>query len=146
MPPSKPVGEMSWTNNEGKTTKLNEMRGKVVILDFWATNCPPCLEEIPHLIELQTKYGADALQIFGLHAGDREDAEKVPAFAEKLKISYALASPEPALTGFIFAENNAIPQTVVFDREGKLVQKFIGFNEDIKTEMDKIIEQTINKK
>jgi len=146
MPPTKPLGEMNWTNFEGKTQKLAELKGKVVVLDFWATNCPPCLEEIPHLVELQTKYGADNLQIFGLHVGDEEDAKRVPAFAEKLKINYALANPEDALIGFMFAQNTAIPQTAIFDREGKLVQKFIGFNEDIKNDLDKVIEQAINEK
>ncbi len=146
MPPSKPLGEMSWTDVEGKTQKLGELKGKVVVLDFWATNCPPCLEEIPHLVSLQSKYGADNLQIFGLHVGDEEDAKRIPTFAEKLKISYTLAFPEQAWLGFMFAESDAIPQTAIFDRDGKLVQKFIGFNADVKTNLDKIIEQTINEK
>ena len=55
LPPSKPLGEMSWTIFDGaKEQKLKDLQGKVVVLDFWATYCPPCLEEIPHLNYLQT--------------------------------------------------------------------------------------------
>ncbi|HEX2640579.1 MAG TPA: TlpA disulfide reductase family protein, partial [Pyrinomonadaceae bacterium] len=57
--PLKPVAEMSWTGFEGNVEKIKDLHGKVVILDFWATYCPPCIEEIPHLMELQSKYGAD---------------------------------------------------------------------------------------
>src|SRR5690348_13166712 len=80
--PTKPVEEMTWaeldakTNLEGTVSKLKNFQGKAVILDFWATNCPPCVAEIPHLKELQAKYGRDNLEIVGMHVGDNEDREK----------------------------------------------------------------------
>ena len=145
--PSKPLPEMSWTSLDGKmrTESLKDLRGKVVVLDFWATYCTPCLEEIPHLNELQTKYGADNLQIVGLHAGDAEDLKKVPQFAERLKIVYPIASPENALLDYVFADDDVIPQTAVFDRDGKLVRKFVGFGLDTKNRLDKTVEQTITR-
>src|SRR5215207_2059612 len=99
--PMKPVTEMSWTSFDGNVQKLKDLNGKVVILDFWATYCPPCIEEIPHLMELQAKYGADNLHIVGLHVGGDEDRPKVPEFVERLKITYPLAYPEDVLTAFI---------------------------------------------
>jgi thiol-disulfide isomerase/thioredoxin len=152
MPPAKPLGEMSWTIFDGRANldkneqKLKDLRGKVVILDFWATYCPPCLEEIPHLRELHKKYGRENLEIVGLHVGGEDDRPQVPTFVERLKIDYTLATPEDALTGFIFAARNDIPQTAVFDRSGKLVEKFIGFNENVKNRLDEIVEQTVNNK
>lgn len=143
MPPSKPLGEMTWNNFDGKTQKLADFKGKAVILDFWATYCPPCLDEIPHLNSLQTKYGTDNLQIVGLHAGDSEDLAKVPAFAERLKINYILASPEDELLRFVFANQNEIPQTAVFDRNGKLIRKFVGFDLKIKNDLDKSVEEAL---
>ena len=149
MPPTKPLEEMTWTVFDGKTNadgithKLKDLQGKVVILDFWATYCPPCLEEIPHLKELQKKYGKENLEIIGLHVGGDEDRPKVPAFAEKLKIDYALATPENELTRFIFGTTDNIPQTAVFDRKGKLVKKIVGFDAEIRRDLDATIEQTI---
>lgn len=143
MPPSKPLAEMSWTNFQGKKQKLGELKGKAIVLDFWATYCPPCLDEIPHLNELQTKYGAENLQIVGLHAGDEEDLTKVPAFAERLKINYVLATPEDELSRFIFAGEDTIPQTAVFDRNGKLIAKFVGFDLKTKNDLDKAVEEAL---
>ncbi len=63
---------LGWKKFDGANVKLADLKGKVVVLDFWATYCPPCLEEIPHLNELQAKYGEN-LQIVGLHIGGAED-------------------------------------------------------------------------
>ena len=143
--PLKPVGEMNWTTFEGTVQKLKDFPGKVVILDFWATYCPPCIEEIPHLMELKARYGDDLILI-GLHVGGEEDRPKVPEFVEKLKINYPLATPEDALTSFIFGQESAIPQTAIFDRSGKLVKKIVGFSPEIKKELDQTIERTIAQK
>jgi thiol-disulfide isomerase/thioredoxin len=143
--PLKPVGEMNWTTFEGTVQKLKDFPGKVVILDFWATYCPPCIEEIPHLMELKARHGDD-LVLIGLHVGGEEDRPKVPEFVEKLKINYPLATPEDALTSFIFGQESAIPQTAIFDRSGKLVKKIVGFSPEIKNELDRTIEQTIAQK
>ncbi|MGB7068347.1 MAG: TlpA disulfide reductase family protein [Pyrinomonadaceae bacterium] len=142
--PSKPVEQMSWTQFDGRKHKLQDLRGKAVILDFWATYCKPCLEEIPHLKELQAKYGAENLQIVGLHVGGEEDEPKVPEFVERLKIDYQLGDPEPALTSYIFGRQTAIPQTAVFDRKGQLVKKIIGFNDEIRAELDAAVVQAMN--
>ncbi len=140
--PLKPVREMSWTGFEGNVQKLGDFQGKVVILDFWATNCPPCIKEIPHLIELQKAYG-DSLQVVGLHVGDDEDRQRVPEFVERLKISYSLAYPEDALVSYIFGRESAIPQTAVFDRDGNLVKKIIGFDDAIQAELDNTVARAI---
>lgn len=144
--PLKPVPEMSWTGFEGKIEKVKDFQGKVIVLDFWATYCPPCIEEIPHLKELQARYGAENIQVIGLHVGGEEDQPKVPEFVERLKITYPLAYPEDLLTSYIFGQDTAIPQTAIFDRNGKLVKKIVGFNDEIKKELDAAIESAVNAK
>lgn len=146
MPPSKPLSEMSWTDFDGKVQRLMDLEGKVVILDFWATYCPPCIEEIPHLNALRAKYGDENLQIVGLHVGGEDDRPLVPEFAERLKISYPLATPEGELTNFIFANRSDIPQTAIFDRKGVMVKKIVGFSDAIKKELDAAVEIAINSK
>jgi len=134
--------EMSWAGFQGDVTKLKDLKGKAVILDFWATNCPPCVEEIPHLLQLKSKYG-DELVIVGLHVGDEEDRSKVPAFVDKLKITYPLAYPDSALTDFVFQTNSGIPQTAVFDRAGVMIRKIVGFNDEIQLKLDAAVERAI---
>lgn len=141
--PTKPIPEMSWTGFEGSIRKLKDHRGKAVILDFWATYCPPCIEEIPHLRALKAKYGED-LEVVGLHVGGEEDRPKVPEFVERLKIDYPLAYPEDALTAFVFGRDTAIPQTAIFDREGRMVKKITGFNDQIRVELDEAVERAVN--
>jgi thiol-disulfide isomerase/thioredoxin len=143
--PLKPVAEMSWTGFEGNVGKLKDLQGKAVILDFWATYCPPCIEEIPHLKELRKKYGGD-LVLVGLHVGGEDDRPKIPEFVERLKIDYPLAYPEDNLTSYIFGQDNRIPQTAVFDRKGMLIKKIAGFNDDIRRELDQAVEQAIANK
>jgi thiol-disulfide isomerase/thioredoxin len=141
--PAMPLSEMSWTNFDGNVSKVKDLKGKAVLLDFWATNCPPCIEEIPHLLALKEKYG-DELVVVGMHVGDDEDRQKVPAFIDRLKITYPLAYPDDALTRFVFENNSAIPQTMVIDRNGAVVKKIVGFNKQIKNELDAAVEKAIH--
>ena len=143
LPPLTNAGNLGWKSFAGANVKLNDLKGKVVVLDFWATYCPPCLEEIPHLNELQTKYGAN-LQVVGLHIGGEEDEARVPEFVQKLKINYALGYPENELSQMLLGSNNAIPQTFVFDKNGKLVKKLVGFDNFVKNDLDEAIEQAAN--
>jgi len=145
LPPTKNIENSGWTLFNQERRKLSDYQGKVVVLDFWATYCPPCLEEIPHLNELKNLYGAD-LQIVGLHVGGEEDQARVSEFVERLKIQYDLAYPEDELSRVLMGTQNAIPQTFVFDRKGKLTKKIIGFDNFLKAELDEAIEQAVNER
>lgn len=142
MPPLENIENLGWQTSAGNRQTLRQLKGKVVVLDFWATYCPPCLEEIPHLVTLQNKY-ADDLTVVGLHVGGDEDRPKIPAFVEKLKINYTLANPEDGLTQSLLGNDYAIPQTFVFDRNGRLIKKTVGFDAQIKAELDAAIEQAL---
>jgi thiol-disulfide isomerase/thioredoxin len=141
--PMKPISEMSWTDSEQRVHKLADLKGKAVILDFWATYCPPCREEIPHLNALLEKYGADNLYIVGLNVGGAEDLPRIPDFVKNTKIDYPIAFPEDELTQFVFGERDDIPQTAVFDRKGTMVTKIVGFSPAIQKELDAAVEQAM---
>ncbi len=134
---------MSWTDSDQRVQKLGDLSGKAVILDFWATYCPPCREEIPHLNSLMAKYGSDNLHIVGLNVGGEDDRPEIPKFVAATKFDYPIAFPEDALTRFIFAERDDIPQTAVFDRRGKMIAKIIGFSPAIQKELDTAVEQAV---
>lgn len=143
--PTKPVHEMSWTGFDGSIQKLKDHRGKAVILDFWATYCKPCIDMIPHLKTLQAQYGGE-LVVVGLNVGGEDDKPKITEFVDRLRIDYTLAYPEDALTAFVFGQDTAIPQTAVFDREGRLVKKLTGFSEEIRVQLDVAVERAVNGK
>src|SRR5258706_9439978 len=141
--PAKAITEMSWTGAGDKVQKLSDLKGKAVILDFWATYCPPCRQEIPHLNSLIAKYGSENLQIVGLNVGGEDDRPEIPKFIASTKIDYPIAFPEDDLTRLIFAERDDIPQTAIFDRNGRMIKKIIGFGPDIQKELDAAVEQAV---
>ncbi|MBK8466721.1 MAG: TlpA family protein disulfide reductase [Chloracidobacterium sp.] len=139
----KPLSEMSWTDAEQRVQKLSDLKGKAVILDFWATNCPPCRAEIPHLNSLIAKYGPENLQVRGLHVGDSQDRKEIPKFVAETRLDYPIAFPEDDLTNFIFAARTDIPQTAVFDRQGTMIAKIVGFSPSIQKELDAAVEKAV---
>lgn len=144
MPPTKPLEKLGWLLFEGGKKKLMEdYRGKVLILDFWATYCAPCIKGIPHLRELNKKYGED-LVVIGLHVGGEEDRSLVPSFKSRLEIDYPIATPEDELTYSLLGTDTRIPQTVIFDREGKMVKKFVSYDDEIGKQIDASVEETVN--
>jgi len=108
---------------DGKPLSLAASRGKVVLLNFWATWCGPCRAEIPDLIELQKKYG-DSLQIIGLDVDD-DDVAEVKKFVEKNGINYpvGMATNEIRMQ---YGGVAALPTSFVLDKEGRVVQKHEG--------------------
>lgn len=122
---------------------LTQYLGQVVVLDFWATYCPPCLEEAPHLDSLQKQYGSQGLQVVGLNVGGPDDRGKVPQFARQLSIGYSLGFPEPEMTSFYMQSDDRIPQTFVFNRQGRMVKHYVGFDDEIKADMEAVIKHSL---
>src|SRR6476660_3761556 len=108
---------------DGRDISTASLRGKVVLLNFWATWCPPCRAEIPDLIALQEKY-RDHLVVIGI-SEDEAPVETVKAFISERKVNYPIVMTTPALTK-IFRGVAALPTTFVIDREGKLAQRHVG--------------------
>jgi thiol-disulfide isomerase/thioredoxin len=111
------------TDLDGKTSSSSEWRGKVVIVNFWATWCPPCRAEIPDLIALQDKY-RDQVVVVGI-SEDEGPVEDVRRFAQEHRINYPIAMVTPAHRD-IFTGITALPTTFVLDTQGRLAQKHVG--------------------
>lgn len=118
-----PVADFAVTDLNGRTISSADLRGKVVLVNFWATWCPPCRAEIPDLIKLQDKY-RDKLVVIGI-SEDEVPPDEVKAFVAEQKMNYPVAMTTPALAK-IFRGVSALPTTFVIGREGKLEQRHVG--------------------
>jgi thiol-disulfide isomerase/thioredoxin len=123
----------SVTDLEGRTINSADLRGKVVLMNFWATWCPPCRAEIPDLIKLQQKY-RDQLVIIGI-SEDEAPAETVKAFVADQKMNYPVAMTSAELRK-VFRGVSALPTTFVIDKDGKLAQKHVGLLNAANTELE----------
>ena len=126
-----------------QTAKLADYKGKVVVLDFYATWCDPCRAEIPRLVQMQKDYGAGGLQVIGLNVGGDDDREKVPAFAKEFGIEYPLGFPDDNLVDQYLSDVQDIPQAFVFDRNGDLVKRFIGYSPTSGAELERIVKGAV---
>ena len=113
------------------------------MLDFYATWCEPCRAETPALVRLQNEYGPRGLQVIGLNVGGDEDREQVPAYAKEFNIQYPLAYPDDDLVTKYLSDNESIPQSFVFDRDGKLLKRFVGYSSRSGLELDMVVKTAV---
>ena len=146
MPPLKggpSLAQMGWDSDDGKHSTISSYQDHVLVLDFYATWCAPCRDSVPHLVDLEKRYGPQGLVVIGLNVGGPDDRAEVPGFAREFKIHYQLGFPEKALSDLLMADSDAIPQTFVFDRKGRLVQRYVGFGYSTADELEETIKAAL---
>ena len=115
---SQPAPPLALKDIHGRTFSLSSYRGKVVLLNFWATWCTPCRAEIPDLIKLQRQYRGQGLRIIGI-TYPPETIPDVTHFIRKLGMNYRVAMGTKASKA-LFASSETLPMTVVIDRDGSV--------------------------
>src|SRR2546423_9832940 len=135
----RPARVAGWTVDNNRAVKLSDYKGKVVVLDFYATWCEPCRAETPRLVQLQRDYGPSGLQVIGLNVGGENDRPQVPGFAKEFGIEYPLGFPDDTLVNQYLTDNQDIPQAFVFDRNGELVKRFVGYSSTSGGELGRIV-------
>jgi peroxiredoxin len=109
----------------GDNLRLSDLKGKVIILDFWATWCPPCRAEIPAFNELYSEYKDQGLEIIGLSL-DRDGPPVVKKFAKEYNIKYILAMGNDKIVNS-YRGIVGIPTTFIIDRDGNIRGQHVGF-------------------
>lgn len=116
---------------KGNLVTLGQFRDRIVLLDFWATWCPPCRKAIPELVSLQTQYRAKGLQVLGISLDDPalvRDAD-LRAFARKYRINYpVLRITPPVMQAYFGPKPPPIPTLFLIDRQGRILNHFVGFS------------------
>ena len=108
----------------GKIVKLSDFRGKAVVLNFWATWCPPCKTESPWFEDLQNKYGDQGLAVVGVALDDSSDSD-IASFAKEMKMNYPVLLGKEE-TSDLYGGVEALPTTFYIDRNGKIVTAVPG--------------------
>lgn len=121
--PSAP--EFTLEDLNGNTHALADYEGKVIFLNFWATWCPPCRQEIPGFLELYDQYNEDGMVILGISL-DRKGESVVSSFAEKYEISYPLIMADQDIME-AYQPGQYIPATIVIDKEGRIRERHVGY-------------------
>jgi len=121
---SAPAPEWQLKDLDGKSVRLSDFKGKVVVLNFWATWCPPCRREIPSFVALQKRYGARGLVIVGVSL-DENGAAPVKQFASKMGINYPVVMGDAKVTAE-YGGIPVVPTTFVIDKKGKIVATHDG--------------------
>ena len=121
-----PAPDLSGTTLDGERLDVADYRGKVVVLNFWASWCPPCRAEAPNLIEVAEQTEADGVQFIGVNVKNAKD--EALAFERKQGVPYPSLHDQPGvlLTRFRKLVPQVPPTTLLLDREGRIAGRFIG--------------------
>jgi thiol-disulfide isomerase/thioredoxin len=135
---------------QGQPIDLAPYKGKVVLINFWATYCKPCLTEIPWMNEFQDKYSGQGFQILGVNM-DEEGAEFVQKWLAEPQVAIGGEKVQLKFNFPVFLGNSAVadayggliglPTTLLFNREGKVVKRYIGISS--KEKLEKAIEELL---
>jgi peroxiredoxin len=116
--------DFSLESLDGSSVRLSDLRGKAVLLNFWATYCGPCKIEMPWFVDLQKQYGSQGLQIVGV-AMDDASKDDIAKFAKEMGVNYPILIGKEAV-GEAYGGVNVLPETFLIGRDGKIVDKIIG--------------------
>lgn len=111
---------------DGAKLRLSSLRGKAVLLNFWATYCGPCKIEMPWFVELQNEYGPQGLQIVGV-AMDDASTDDIAKFANDMRVNYPILLGKEAV-GLSYGGVNVLPTTFFLDRDGKVIAREFGLH------------------
>jgi thiol-disulfide isomerase/thioredoxin len=118
--------DFSMTDLNGREISSTDLRGKVVLIDFWATWCQPCKKEMPGYQKLVDRYGSRGFAVIGLKFDTMADTENPVVFARRIGVRYPLAVATDDVKQR-FGGIEGLPTTLLYDREGILREKVIGF-------------------
>lgn len=136
--------EMEVTMIDGKKVKLSSLRGRVCVIDMFASWCPHCQEHAPHMSKAFNQYKAQGMVILGLATDKKEDADKVKKFITDYKVSYPVGFlTNEVLAYYADSHNHSVPQVVMFGKNGKMIKRWIGWSEANTKELDTMAQSAL---
>ncbi len=139
------VAQADLKNLDGTTFKVADKKGKVLLLNMWATWCGPCRAEMPSLVKMQDAHRDKGFEVIGLNTDD-ETVEDINKFATDMKLNYTLVWADTATQAALLniSKFNGIPQSFIVDREGNLRGVFRGSNPADVKKMGELVELVVS--
>ncbi len=134
-----PAPQFSLPNLDGKQVNFKDFANKVIIVDFWATWCGPCREEIPHLNKLYEDYRGKGFEIVGISM-DTDSPDGIKKFTKDLRMEYTVVIGNDNVAQD-FGGVMGLPTTFIIDRKGNIVKKYTGFQPSFMREIEETIKQ-----
>ncbi len=134
------ANDFSLPTLDGRTWNLADHRGRVVLVNFWATWCPPCRMETPDLVSLQSDYKTRGLDIVGVNMD--EDQSAVGPFVARYRINYPVVLPrQPFALG---DQIEALPTSILLDRNGRVARRYVGMISEaaVRADIDKLLAES----
>jgi cytochrome c biogenesis protein CcmG/thiol:disulfide interchange protein DsbE len=123
----KPAQDFALRDSRGNLVRLSDYRGKVVLLNFWATWCGPCKAEIPWFVEFESKYKSQGFAVLGVSM-DEDGWKIVQPFIEMMRVNYPMMLGDDAL-GSKYGGIDSLPETFLIDRKGRVAAKQTGLTD-----------------
>ena len=138
--PSKPV-DLSMTDLNGARVRLRDLRGKPVVLNFWATWCVPCKQEMPLLVDAEREYKQRGVTFLGLSLDDKDTRGRIPDFLAKYGVKFPIWTGASGDTLAELKMGEAVPATAFIDPEGRIVARISGLirKEELKERIDYLL-------
>ncbi len=138
--PGQQAPNLNVITTSGQQVSLENYRGYVLVIDFFATWCPPCKASIPHLVGMNRKYGKQGLQILG-QSLDEDGERPVKSFIVEHRINYPVAlAPEKVQTDYGIT---SVPVMFVIDKKGKVAEVYRGFSDEIGRSMENLVRKLL---
>jgi len=146
LPPNLRDAELRSLN--GRSLKLADYAGKVMLVNLWATWCAPCRIEIPELVKLHKEFKSQGLEMVGLSMENADaSAETVRNFVRDFRMDYRVGWATPEVAGTLMQGRDAIPQSFVISRDGRILKRFVGFSPtDTPAQIRQVIEEALSNK
>jgi len=128
-------------NGKGKVA-LRDLRGKIVLVDFWGTFCEPCKKSFPRLQDLHAKYAASGLKIVGISEDEAEDKEKIPSFGDTYGAKFTLAWDRDKSAARSY-KPETMPSSFLIDRDGVVRYAHVGYHDGEEVEVEKEIKELL---